>query len=299
MIRPEYGKAIRLAIAVVAALAMAAPGTRAQGQTRSQQSQQQGQQQTQQQQGQQQQQPPAKPGEQGVTPPAQEAPKADPEEEKAYKDFSDLKPDDYDKQISQGEDFVKKYPNSKYDEFIYSRMTNAYFNKQQLDKMYDAADKALGLNPNDVSVLVLVGWVIPHNINPSDSDSDRRLAKAEGYEKHALEVIPTLPKPEGLTDDQFTAAKAHEEATAHSGLGLIYFRQQKVEDSLKELQHATGTEQSDPVDFFIMGLDLNGLKRYNEAADAFQKCAQIPGAMQDRCKQYQDKAKTQAVQPPK
>ena len=288
-------------MAAVAALAIAVPVTRAQGQSTSQQSQQQSQQQGQQQQGQQGQQgqqPPAKPGDQGLTAPGQEAPKVDPEEEKGYKDFNTLKPDDYDKQIEVGEDFVKKYPNSKYDEFVYSRLTNAYFNKQQLDKMYAASDKALGLNGNDVTVLVLVGWVIPHNINSNDLDADKKLAKAEGYEKHALEVIPTLTKPDGLTDDQFAAAKGKEEATAHSGLGLVYFRENKPDDSLKELQQATANDQNDPVDFFIMGIDYDALKRFSDAEGAFQKCAQIPGAMQDRCKQQADKEKTNAASQP-
>lgn len=276
----------------LAAFVMVSPPSWAQQQSTPQQGQQQPQQQQ-----------PAKPGEQGQTPPNSqapaEAPKVDPAEEKAYKDFTEFKTDDYDKQIQAGEDFIKKYPQSRYNEFVYSRLSNAYFNKQQFDKMYEASDKALALNPNDVSVLILVGWVIPHNINPNDSESDRRLAKAEGYEKHALEILPTLPKPDSLTDEQFTAAKSREEATAHSGLGLIYFRQQKSEDSLKELQQATAKEQSDPVDFFIMGLDLSNLKRYNDAAEAFQKCAQMPGAMQDRCKQQVDKAKAEAAQSPK
>jgi tetratricopeptide (TPR) repeat protein len=274
--------------------AILSPASRAQQQSTSQQGQQQSQQQQQE----------AKPGQQGQAPPnaqAQgpaEAPKVDPEEEKAYQAFTDLKPDDYDQQIQQGEDFVKKYPQSRYDELVYSRLTNAYYSKQELDKMYASGDKALALNPNDVTVLVLVGWVIPHNYDPNDLEADRRLAKAEGYEKHALDVLPTLPKPAGMTDEQFAAAKSKEEATAHSGLGLIYFREQKAEDSLKELQQATAGDQSDPVDFFIMGIDLKSLKRFTDAADAFQKCAQIPGAMQARCKQQADQAKSQAAQPP-
>lgn len=285
-------------VLALAAFVLLSPTSRAQQQSTSQSQQQQQQQPAQQPS----QQPPAKPGEQGQAAPSGQtpaAPKADPDEEKAYQEFTAAKADDYDKQIQTGEDFVKKYPQGRYTEYVYARLSNAYFNKQQLDKMYESSDKALALNPNDVSVLVLVGWVIPHNVGPGDPDSDRRLAKAETYEKHALDVLPTLPKPDGLSDDQFTSAKTKEEATAHSGLGLIYFREQKSEDSLKELQLATAKEQSDPVDFFIMGVDLDNLKRYNDAADAFQKCAQIPGAMQDRCKQQGDKAKAQASQSPK
>jgi tetratricopeptide (TPR) repeat protein len=288
-------RALRILITALGVLAIIAPVSRGQAQAGSQQSQQPPQQQ----------QPPAKPGDQGQPPPMTgltpaDAPKVDPEEEKAYKDFADLKADDFDKQIDSGEDFVKKYPQSKYNLIVYSRLTTAYYGKQQMDKMYAAGDKALALDGDNVDVLVLIGWVIPHNIDPNDLDSDRRLAKAEGYEKHALELLPTLPKPEGLADDQFAAAKKREEATAHSGLGLVYFRQQKPGDSLKELQLATvDSAQPDPVNYFIMGLDLGDLKRFSDAADAFQKCAQIPGGLADRCKQAAEKAKAQAATPQK
>jgi len=289
------GRALRILITALGVLAVVAPISRGQVQTGSQQSQQPPQQQP----------PPAKPGDQAQPPPMggltpADAPKVDPEEEKAYKDFADLKLDDFDKQIETGEDFVKKYPQSKYDLIVYSRLTSAYYNKQQMDKMYAAGDKALALNGDNVDVLVLIGWVIPHSIDPNDLDSDRRLAKAEGYEKHALEVLPTLIKPDGLTDDQFAAARKSKESMAHSGLGLVYFRQNKVDDSLKELQLATAdSAQPDPVDYFIMGLDLGSLKRFSDAADAFQKCAQIPGGLADRCKQAGDKAKAQAAAPQK
>lgn len=283
------------------AFAFAAPGSRAQQQTTPQPGQQQQQQQ---------QNPPAqgnKPSLQGQTQtpgngqaqaPAQ-APKVDPAEESAYKEFADLKADDYDQQIKLGEDFVKKYPESRYREIVYNRLTTAYYSKQQVDKMYDTSDKALALNPNDVQVLVLVGWVIPHNYDPNDPEADRRLARAEAYEKHALEILSTLPKPATLTDEQFNTAKAQDASMAHSGLGLVYFRQQKPQDSLNELQQSTSSGQPDPVDLFIMGIDLDSLKRYNDAAQAFDKCAQIPGVMQDRCKQQEAKSKTEATQSPK
>jgi hypothetical protein len=35
-----------------------------------------------------------------------------------------------------------------------------------------------------------------------------------------------------------------------------------------------------------MGADLENLSRYTEVADAFNRCAQIPGSMQDNCKKY-------------
>ncbi|HTU34134.1 MAG TPA: hypothetical protein VMF66_10070 [Candidatus Acidoferrum sp.] len=290
---PRSVTSATLATAAALAFAFASPtGQAAQQQSPSQQSQQQQQNQTKPTLGQSQ-----TPASGQAAAPA--TPKVDPEEEAAYKSFADLKPDDYDGQIQQGEAFVKKYPQSRYNVAVYSRLVTAYYNKQQMDKMYDASDKALAINPNNVEVLALVGWVIPHNIDPNDPSSGPKLQKSEVYEQRALQIIPTLSKPANLTDDQFAQAKAQETSLAHSGLGLTYFREQKAEDSVKELQLATSTDKPDPVDLFVMGIDLSSLKRYNDAAQAFDKCSQIPGAMQDRCKQQEAKAKTEATQPSK
>ena len=53
------------------------------------------------------------------------APKADPEEEAAYKSFNDTKPEDADKRIQLGEAYVLKYPNGKYVALVYSGLTVA------------------------------------------------------------------------------------------------------------------------------------------------------------------------------
>ncbi len=241
--------------------------------------------------------PPAKAAQQDQKP-AQQAP-ADPEEEKAYKAFTDVKPDSFDQQIQVGEQYLQKYPTGRYAEKVYARLATAYFQKQQLDKMYAAGDKALASNPDDVTVLVLVGWVIPHNYDPNDPESDRRLAKAETYEKHALEILAAMPKPEGVTDEQFAKAKQASLAQAHSGLGLVYFRQQQFEKAAEEMRQAVKLDTSpDSVDLYILGVSLSQLKRYPEAADAFKQCASMPGAVQDRCKQREAEAqKLAAAQP--
>jgi len=224
----------------------------------------------------------------------------DPDEQKAYKAFFDTKPEASDQQIKLGEAFLQKYPNSVYTQSVYSRLVAAYYDKQDMTKLYAASDKALALNPKDVHVLVLVGWVIPHSYDPNDMDADRRLDKAESYEKQALEYLPTLPKPEGTSEEQFAKGKAVAESQAHSALGLIYFRRQDFANSVGEMQKATaGQANADPVDFYVMGVDQFQLKRFSDAADSFHKCAQSPGAMQDRCKSKEADAKKQAAAQPK
>src|SRR5271156_1868634 len=125
------------------------------------------------------QQPPAQPADKSAAPAAPAAPKVDPAEEADYKTFFELKPEENDKRIDLGETFVLKYPNSKYTEGVYSQLANAEYAKQNFPKMYADADKALALNPDDPTLLVLIGWVIPHQYNPNDANSDAQLDKAE------------------------------------------------------------------------------------------------------------------------
>jgi tetratricopeptide (TPR) repeat protein len=188
-----------------------------------------------------------------------------------------------------------KYPASRYDESVYAGLVQAYYLKQDWTDFYANADKAIALNPDDAPVLSMVGWVIPHAYDPNDPDSAKKLEKAERYEKHALELTAALPKPATMTDDQFTQSKAALLTQAHSGLGLVYFRLQQPDDSVKELQQATLGANPDPTDLFVLGVDLQSLNRDKEAADAFTRCGQIPSGLQDRCKQSADAARKQAA----
>lgn len=222
-------------------------------------------------------------------------PKIDPQEEAAYKAFYNAPAQDSAKKIQTGEDFVQKYPASHYDEGVYASLVQLYLAKQDWDKFYAAADKALALNPDDASVLTTVGWVIPHVYDPNSLDAAKSLDKAEAYEKHSIELLGAMAKPPNMTDEQFASSKAEDLAEAHSGLGLVYFRRQQYDDSSKELKQATqAAAHPDPTDLYVLGVDLQNLKLNTEAADAFDRCAQIPSGIQGECKSRADAAKKQA-----
>lgn len=229
--------------------------------------------------------------------PQKQAPKVDKKESAAYKAFYDTNPQDVDKRIQLGEEFVKKYPSGPYAESVYTGLVQAYYMKQNWQKFYAAADKALAINPQNADVLVTVGWVIPHMYNPKDPDAGKKLDKAEDYETRAIKGLAALQKPANLTDEQFQAEKAQKLAEAHSGLGLVYFRRQEFAKAASELKMATaGVPHPDPTDYFALGAALQNTQRYSEAADAYSQCAKIPGSLQDRCKQQAETAKKLAAQ---
>lgn len=229
-------------------------------------------------------------------------PPVDPKEEAAYKAFNEMKPTnapEYDAQIKAGEDFVKNFPQSRYRESVYAGLVHAYIQKGDFDKMDDAADKALALNPNNLPVLTQTGWAIPRG-NPTAPNFPQRLAKAEQYEKHALDLLSTVNKPAGLTDEQFNKSKDDASSQAHSGLGLVYFRESKFDESSAELTKATSVPDPDPTDYFVLGVDLEQLQKYADSVKAFDSCAQITSSLQARCKQGSAEAKAkEGAAPPR
>ena len=226
------------------------------------------------------------------TPPA--APKVDPAEEAAYKAFFDAGASAPDNRIQLGNDFLMKYPMSRYAESVYAGVVQAYYAKQDWKNFYATADKGIAAYPDDVTMLAIVGWVIPHVFDPTSPDASANLDKAEKYEKHAIDVIGAMPKPPALTDDQFVQSKSAVLSEAHSGLGLVYFRKQQWVDSVSELQQATQSAPSpDATDFFVLGIDLDKQSKYPEAIEAYTKCSQIMGGLQDRCKQSAENDKKQ------
>jgi Flp pilus assembly protein TadD len=192
-----------------------------------------------------------------------------------------------DKKIQLGQDFIQKYPSSQYVRGAYEQVLIGQYANQEWSGFYITADKILSTNPDDVDVLTTVGWVIPHQYyNRSNRDAAEKLDKAEAYEKHAIELIPSIPKPASLTDDQFAQVKAEKLSQAHSGLGLVYFRAEDLGNAARELQLSIkGVPVPDPTDVYTLGVVLSELGQNAEAADEFAKCSQIPGDMQDRCKQ--------------
>jgi tetratricopeptide (TPR) repeat protein len=220
--------------------------------------------------------------------------KADPIEEASYKAFLKVKPENTDKLVELGDAFVQKYPAGRYTEAVYSLLSTAEYQAQDFKKMDEYADKALALNPDDVTVMVFVGWVIPHSNDPS-----AELGKAERYEKRVLELLPTLEKPAGMTQEEFATAKSQYESQAHSGLGLVYYQRQDFENAVAEMKKSTsGASHPDPADYFVMADSLDKLDRYSDAALAFRQCAAIPSSQQALCKDMAETARKEAASKP-
>jgi tetratricopeptide (TPR) repeat protein len=221
-------------------------------------------------------------------------PKASPEEEAAYKAFADAQSSDVNKKNQMAEDFLQKYPQSRYRPVMYQALVSGYFATQQVPKMLDYGDKELALNPNDAPVLAVMAQTIARTFNPKAPDAQQQLEKAEQYSKRAIEITPTLTKPVNLTDEAFSMAKNDTLEMAHGGLGLVYIRKAKYSEAIPELEQSikeNNHPQPDPVNYYLLGLANDKTSHFDAAATAFEKCATIQSSLQPTCKSGADEAK--------
>ena len=207
------------------------------------------------------------------------------EEDAAMKAFRDAPLTDVAKKDQMGEAFVLKYPQSRYRVEVYSWLVKGYYGNGEIDKMEAAGEKELALQPDDATTLAILGQTLPRAMNASTPEPLKRLMKAEQYSKRALELMPALQKPAGLTDEQFTAAKNQTSALAYSGLGLVAFRRGKFNDAIPDLEQSVKLDPTpDPVNYYLLGVANEKSSHFDDAIAAFTKCASFPGGLQPTCK---------------
>jgi tetratricopeptide (TPR) repeat protein len=222
------------------------------------------------------------------------APPVNAEEDAAFKAYDAIPMTDADKKTKAGEDFATKYPQSRYLPPVYSALVKLYLQANNVQKMMEVGEKEVTISPNDVQTMAILGQTLPRAWNANLPNAQAQLDKAEKYSKSAIELTPTIPKPDNMTDAQFAMAKNQTLAMAHSGLGLVYIRHGKFADAVTELETSTKVDpdpQIDPVNYYLLGLADEKTSHFDDAVAAFNKCATVTGSMQDACKNGAAEAK--------
>jgi tetratricopeptide (TPR) repeat protein len=221
---------------------------------------------------------------------------ASPEEEAAFKAVQQAA--DSNKRIQLAEEFLQKYPQSRYRPTMYQSLVSGYFATQQVPKMLDAGEKEIEMNPNDAPVLAVMAQTLARTYNAKAPDAAKQLDKAELYSKRAIEITPTLPKPENLTEEAFNNAKNDTLVMAHGGLGLVYIRRGKFSEAIPELEQSVKADthpEPDPVNYYLLGVADKQTSHFDAAAAAFSKCAAVQGSLQGTCKSSAEDAKKQGT----
>ena len=196
------------------------------------------------------------------------------------------------KLIPMSEDFLTKYPQSEYIKPVYGLLTTTYFAAGDIEKMMSTGNKALELDPENVDALSIMAMVISRRSHSNTPDGAAQLTKAEGYARHAIELIPNMVKPNPTMEDAtFEKAKNDKLSVSHSALGLIDYDHKKYEDARTELTQAIALSTTpDPVDYYMLGNSDSNASYYKDAVAAYKKCSESGPPLGPTCKTRMDVA---------
>ncbi len=222
-----------------------------------------------------------------------------PVEESDFKAFEGLSPEKLPKKIQAGENFLKKYTESRHRARVLSELTVFYIQEGQTDKAMTAGATAVQLNPKDVWTMGILSQSLARMANANTPDAAQKLDQAEKYGQEAVTTVPTLVKPAEMPEQDFTARNNGALAMAYSGLGLVSLQRGKYAEAIPNLERAVQLDQKkDPTNFYLLGVANQNSSHFAEAAAAFSKCAESAGNLQATCKSAADEAKKHAASQP-
>ncbi len=145
----------------------------------------------------------------------------------------------------QLEAFLQTYPNSVMKEDAVEQLMVAYQQANDAKKTIDAADRLLQVNPNNIRALALLAYNYRAAASQGGPQMQQNLQMAQQYGQKGLQALNNMPKPEGMSDADFT--KLHNETAAifEGAIGFAALQQKDLATAQKDLRDAVA-EESQP-----------------------------------------------------
>jgi tetratricopeptide (TPR) repeat protein len=180
--------------------------------------------------------------------------------------------------------FVTDFPDSELRGAAYqqglrgAQMTNDY------EKALDYSRKTLQLYADDVlSLLVLSSW-IPERVTENDPQREAKLTEATVAAKKLLEVVPTLQKPAGQTDEQWNTQLKELNGRSHASLGFIELLKKDYPGAEEEFEKAISQMPAEPTFCYRLGLAYTYEKKYDAAAWNLARSVALKGVSEKPAK---------------
>ena len=142
--------------------------------------------------------------------------------------------------ISGFEAFLTQYPNSVMKEDALDQLMSAYTKTGNQAKVLDTAQKLLQANPNNLRALAFMAYT-----KRIGARTPQDLADAAQYAERGLQALPTVPKPEGMSDADFQKLKAQTSFIFNGAVGMNAYQNK---DNAKAQQYLRAAVDADPTD---------------------------------------------------
>lgn len=178
--------------------------------------------------------------------------------------------------------FIADYPESAYVGLASYMAMLSFQQLNDFENMVLYGDMVLESSPVPsvlTGTLISLAVAIPNRTREFDLDKEEKLAKAEGFAKRAMTLIPTLDKMDpNMTDDAWLNTKMDFMAQCHEAIGTVHLKRENYEEAEASLRRALDmTPMPVPFTMYNLGLALSEQNKKEEAAALFQRCSEAGG----------------------
>jgi tetratricopeptide (TPR) repeat protein len=181
--------------------------------------------------------------------------------------------------------FVAIFPDSSYVATARDQIAFAYQQAQLTAKMLEAAQKNLEVDPNDISMLVLLAdyW----------SDGGQQLDKAAANAQKALDLLAKAQKPDNVTDEQWQRQVSIQKGLAYSSLGEVYVVKTQNPQAVDAFKQAGPLLKSDTFSYarnqYRLGFTLAKMQKIPEARVVLTEVLSLNTPYKTRAQETLDK----------
>ncbi|HEY1339630.1 MAG TPA: hypothetical protein VGF59_19090 [Bryobacteraceae bacterium] len=178
--------------------------------------------------------------------------------------------------IELAEELTQRNPSSEYVQKVADPLFVAYRQAGANDKALALAEKVLATDQsNEDMLLVETDHLMQAKKEPE---------KVHAYSAKIVQVMAAKPKPEGMSDADWTARKNLVVGLAHYMSGKLYYNEAKFAPADTELHAALPLVESNatlkPEVLYLLGFANYKLDKPQEAANYYKECAAIKSPFQ-------------------
>ena len=146
--------------------------------------------------------------------------------------------------ISGLEAFLQQYPQSVMKEDALEALMGAYQQSGNADKMMDAAQRLLQVNPDNVRALALLAYT-KRAAAQAGQNPQQNLQDAQQYGQKGLQALDKFQKPEGVSDADYEKLKKEMSGIFNSAVGLGALQGKDFPTAQKSLRAAADVSPND------------------------------------------------------
>lgn len=188
------------------------------------------------------------------------------------------------KQITFLDQFSQAYPEAakEHASSINYRYAVAYAQANQPDKADEYAEKAIAADPNNIDALNMAAYDYAFRVRAKQDT-------AAQYANKVVSLIPTMKKPEGLSEDQFKTQQNTQEGMAHLTLGYLdllkFASSHRVAGAVREFTKAADLLTTSPElqgqAYYLLGYSYETLypAEHHKALVALERAVKLPNPM--------------------